>query len=152
MLKLLIIPSLLIASIASTKSGCPCKKFPFIEGAEFGHMTITVFDEKPVNRIQGRITDRLDRSVSNAKVYVWRWPRNVSDEYFPAGDRNFDEYKNRLAACETGEDGRFCFKGLPSGKYKVCAHGSNFNSTCALVRLKTKSKRTGFDIILEAGT
>ena len=143
---------LLCLTLTVRHSYCACEKFPFTKAADSGHMTTTIFNQRPINRIRGRITDRLDEPVSNARVYVWRRPVNVSDQDFASGNVAYDEYKSRLTACETGEDGKFCFDGIPPGKYMVCAHGSGFNSTCVLVTVRARSRRSGFDIVLDVGT
>jgi protocatechuate 3,4-dioxygenase beta subunit len=152
MFKTLVVTALLLATPTPNRSSCPCEKFPFLEGAEYGHMTATVLEKKPIRKIRGRISDRLGEPVAKAKVYVWRRPSTISDEEFSSGNYNFDEYENRLLACETGADGRFCFNDLLAGKYQVCASGPGFNSTCALVTLKPKSVRNGFALVLDPGT
>jgi hypothetical protein len=152
MLKLLIIPALLILAVNPEQPDCPCKKFPFVKGAATGHMTTTVYNQKPIARIMGKVTDNSGGLVLHASVYVWRRPKDISDDDFASGKIVFDEYRNRLTACQTGADGRFCFKGIPAGKYMVCAYGLDFNSTCVLVTLKTKSRKRGFNIVLDPGT
>ena len=53
------------------------------------------------------------QTISGALVEVF-----VSDGRIPTqGDEQ--PHQKRVAGCKTAEDGEFCFKGLPSGRYEV---------------------------------
>ena len=54
-------------------------------------------------------------------VYLAERPaEDVLIELFPDA-RNVSRKRSRLRACITGPDGRFCFSGVPKGKYEVRA-------------------------------
>jgi hypothetical protein len=149
MMKLMPVLLMLFFTLLFKQSDCPCEKFTFDESPRWGHMTVTVFEDKPIEKIRGRVINTLDEPVSDARVYVWRKPGDVSDKQFST-TKLIDE--DRLFACKTSEDGQFCFDVTPAGKYVVCATGTGYNSTCSIITIDLNSERKGFDIGLEPGT
>ncbi len=64
----------------------------------------------------------------------------------------------KLASCITGPDGRFCFPGIPAGKYVVRigtrpAVATGWNGTHVIVNLDPKRRgKREFKVIMQAAT
>jgi hypothetical protein len=94
---------------AQRSSGeCSCKP---PKGGETTHWVgnqIHVSTEKHSYRtLQGTVTELDERPVSDALVEVFTNPQKSEGQ--------------RVAACRTGPDGKFCFIGLASGRYELRA-------------------------------
>jgi Carboxypeptidase regulatory-like domain len=84
-----------------------------------------------VNKIQGKVVTPNDEPVANALIEVYDNP-----------ELDFDKRK-RIAACQTGKNGEFSFKGLPSKKYElrgsICGVGFDAGHTVVTLGPKTKN-------------
>lgn len=128
---------LLLCSNAFPQGKCQCRKTEL--NAVRGHETITLINQVQFGRIQGVIKDPAEAAISNAIVDLYAEPNRTK----------------RIAACQVGEDGKFCFAGLRPGRYRLFFGAAGFNSMEIYVTLKPrKSGQSGrkLEVILPVGT
>jgi Carboxypeptidase regulatory-like domain len=81
-----------------------------------GNMFIVQQEEKPYRKLEGRVELHEDRPLEEVLVEVFDQP-----EYLLKNGGNAPNNQKRLASCVTSEDGKFCFRHLPPGKYELRA-------------------------------
>ena len=94
-------------------------------------MQIQVAEEKPVKTIQGKVVDGNEDVLIGSFVEVFK-----NEE--PDNDTEDDSAQKRLAGCEIGEDGKFCFTKLPAGKYAVRVSQTGFDTLTILVEVSPR--------------
>jgi hypothetical protein len=108
-----ILTSILLLSslgILASRPSCQCRPASEEDIPHGANERIT-YTERTVREIHGTIIYRTGEPVKDVVV-----------EVFDANgaDNNLEQQKRRVA-CVTGEDGKFCFADLPSGKYVLWA-------------------------------
>lgn len=98
---------------SSVFGDCHCQRAPESETTHWGgNMRIEVEQKSTLKMLHGRV-EYDGKPLGNALVEVF-----AKDGHIPSGLDGRSEQK-RLAACKTKNDGEFCFKDLPSGKYEI---------------------------------
>jgi protocatechuate 3,4-dioxygenase beta subunit len=149
MLKL-IISSLLVLALCSSglpQKNCQCRKATADDKTIWGHIATEVQEKRPVKKLHGIIHDALGERLENALVEVFA---DDGTEITPTSDSNI-----RVAACLTGEKGKFCFDGLKPGKYILAVGHQGFNITFIKLTLDPKGRRSSgkpLEVSLELGT
>src|SRR6185295_421630 len=88
--------------------------------------------------IQGRVAyQHNDSPVADAVVEIYQ----ITPEDEKLSAREIIRRRERLAACVTAKDGRFCFSELPSGNYVVRAGTSSANAGMNDIYLKVRLDR-----------
>lgn len=115
MVKLL--TSILLLALLGNPTGRPsCQCQPATEGeVPHGANENLQFASQTVREIHGMVSSPAGQPSSEIIVEVF----DIKD-----GDSNLDlsqiaEQRKRRRACRVGEDGKFCFTELPSGKYLI---------------------------------
>ena len=99
-------------------------------------MSIELEQKSTLKMVQGRV-ENGGKPLPGALVEVF-----VSEGHVPSGSDEKSEQK-RLAACKTAEDGKFCFKSLPSGRYEIRSSiDTGWDVTHAVVTVDTKNGKT----------
>ena len=92
-----------VASVESTRSGA--------------NQTLLVIERRKYRSINGIVRDANGLAVSDLLVEVFDHPEHLLLSY-PESVQN-KKVQHRIAACVVGENGRFCFKNIPAGKYEL---------------------------------
>jgi len=108
---------ILLLCALSVLAQCTCHKIEKGETTHWGGNQLIVQDEgKPYQRLRGIVLDSNGDPMSGALVEVWDKPEYL----LSAGSRFYEERakQQRLKACRTANDGKFCFHVKP-GKYEL---------------------------------
>jgi hypothetical protein len=109
-----------------------------------------------VRKIQGQIlfpnyiTNSM-KPADNVIVEVYKYVSGVDAFRIP-------DQQPRIASCLTGPDGRFCFVGMPAGKYVVRLgirhpNSEGWNGTHVIVDLEPKRRgKSGLRVVMQAAT
>jgi hypothetical protein len=100
-----------------------------------------VFKEGKVYKALRGIVQVGDTPLSNVLVEVFDHPDHLLLEY----PKNQEERakQRRIAACKTRADGRFCFVGIPKGKYEIRSSiDPGWNVTHVWVRVDPGNRRS----------
>jgi hypothetical protein len=120
---------LFMAVTPSLLGDCKCHRPDKGEATHWGGNQVVIFvEEKSYRQLRGTIEMFDGRPIENALVEVFDHPDYLLDR----SSYNFRERpeQKRLAVCRAAADGRFCFRGLPSGKYELRSSlGSGWNVT-----------------------
>jgi len=81
-----------------------------------GNMFIVQQEEKPYRKLEGRVELYENTPLEEVLVEVFDQP-----EYLLKNGGVAPNNQKRLAACVTSDDGKFCFRHLPPGKYELRA-------------------------------
>ena len=78
---------------------------------------LVIIEEKKYRTLNGVVRDESDVIMPDVLVEVFDHPEHLLLSY----PKNVQKKKlqHRIAACITGEDGKFCFNKLPAGKYEL---------------------------------
>jgi len=99
-----------------------------------GNMSIELEQNSTLKMVQGRVVEHGGEPLQGALVEVF-----VYDGHVPREGDNKRQQKS-LAACKTAEDGKFCFKNLPSGKYEIRSSiDTGWNVTHVVVTVDTRN-------------
>lgn len=139
---------LLIALMLSLASGihnvdrCQCVRPGADETTHWsGSEVITVIEKKVYKRMRGTVYDAAGFLMPDTLVEVFDHPESLLLKY-PARERA-QRKQRRIAACKTGEDGKFCFKGLRPGKYELrVSRDSGWNVTQVYLGLDPRGRRS----------
>jgi hypothetical protein len=135
-----------------TLADCPCRHIAKGETTHWGGNELIVqYEEKPYKELRGVILDHNDDPATGALVEVWTNP----DYLLRGGPQTPEEQskQQRVKACRTGTDGRFCIHTKP-GKYEVrVSLGSGWDVTKAYVFVdREKGQKTNLTIRMHLGT
>jgi protocatechuate 3,4-dioxygenase beta subunit len=102
---------------------CSCGTVSSADTTHWGGNMEVVFVEKAAYRVLGgTVADVNGKPIQGTLVEVFTNP-----DYLLSQDRvhaNKPEQR-RVAACKTQDNGGFCFKGLPSGRYELRSSGDD---------------------------
>ena len=116
--------SLLLTFLISTNvaalGACKCVQADPIETTHYGgNEAVVVQEVRSYRSIRGVIIDRSGSVINNVLVEVFDHPEWLLLPYPQLKEAQLKQ--RRIAACKTGDDGRFHFAGLPDGKYELRA-------------------------------
>ncbi len=132
---------LICLSVTAQNPRCGCGSVPIDANPSMGNKLI-VESGKNLRKIQGRIV--FPNYITNVEepgreiiVQVYRYTE---------ADKNIEIYnvpngRDSVASCLTGDDGRFCFDHLSSGKYVLrvgTLRSEGWNGRYILVNLETR--------------
>jgi hypothetical protein len=129
-MKALLASIIFISLLASNPQGnCRCVPATDDDTTRWGgNEYIIVKEEKVYRYLSGTVNFQNDDPVSDALVEVYTHPEYLLLEYSEGAKKK--KKQRRIAACVTGEDGKFCFGFLPPGKYEMrVSQGSGINVT-----------------------
>ena len=131
-----IVLSLVLLGFAGPSVLGDCKCGGLLEGETThwgGNMSVELEQKSTLKMVQGRV-ENDGKPFRGALVEVF-----MSDGQIYSGS---DEKRGqrRLGTCKTGEDGKFCFKNLPSGRYEIRSSiDSGWDVTHVVVTVDTKN-------------
>jgi hypothetical protein len=110
-------------------------------------MRVELEQKSPLKNLHGRV-EGAGGPLQGALVEVF-----LNDEASPNG-RNEKREQKRVAACKTAEDGEFCFKNLPSGRYEIRSSiDSGWDVTYVNVTVDVKKgKNQKLRLLMQVGT
>ncbi len=135
----MILISLILVSLLSGSSQCNCRAIPIIE-TPHGANEFILISEIKVNRIAGKALLPNEEPANEAIVEVYDYSSSsldYKDVYAVLTDK-------RRAACMTGENGAFCFKNLPPGRYLLRAgtrKPAGMNQIHAIITVLPKNQK-----------
>jgi hypothetical protein len=113
-----------------------------------------VKEDKTYRYLSGTIKFPNDEIASDALVEVYTHPEYLLLKYPESEEKK--KKQRRIAACVTGEDGKFCFGFIEAGKYELrVSQGSGFNVTHIYVEVDPsgrESTEAGIEVELSLGT
>jgi len=152
---LTLVAALLACALAapSVLGDCECRRPDEGENTHWGGNQVVVFlEEKSYRKLEGTIDTYNRRPLEHALVEIFDHPEYLLDQS-SSFKRDHPEQK-KLAACQTGADGKFCFRGLPPGKYELRSSiNSDWNVTHVYVVLDKKAGQgKALRVLMELGT
>lgn len=150
---ILLIVFLVLNWASFEKESCDCKKVSAKETTRYGgNQRVTFIESKVFKKLQGTVDNRS--SSLTALVEIFDKPEHLLPDY--SGDFKKPYKQKRIAACIADDQGKFCFKNIPPGKYEIrCSIGSEWNVTYVYVVVDPKSKlvkAAQLNIPMELGT
>jgi hypothetical protein len=140
---------------ARARAECRCAPAADDDVTRWGGNEVVVGKaEKSYKRLSGEVTYGTTESASGALVELYTHPEHLFLKY----PENVKKRKRqrRVAACVTGEDGRYCLGFIEAGKYELrVSKGPGFNVTQMYVEvdpLGVESAEEEFDLVLTPGT
>ena len=121
----------------SALGDCTCHRPEKGEKTRRGaNLVIIETEEGARRRLEGTVFGIDDHPFENVLVEIFNHPEHVSEN---AGSMVERHKQKRLAVCRTAADGKFCFRGLPSGKYELRASlNDGWNITHLYVTVDTE--------------
>jgi hypothetical protein len=121
-----------------TSLQCVCTKPGPTETTHWGGNEEIVFKEKMVYRSLRGVVQSGGRPIRDALVELFDRP-----DYLLDPKRREEKAKQlRIAACKTGEDGKFCFRNVHRGRYELRASvDSGWNVSHIYVIVRPDSQR-----------
>jgi protocatechuate 3,4-dioxygenase beta subunit len=109
-------------------------------------------EKRSYRAIQGTIVYGGGSSpVENALVEVWTKPDYLFVKL--PEDSQAAPQQRRVGRCKTSEDGRFCFRGLPTGRYELRASiAPGWNVTHVYVVVDPKGTTKELQVTMHPGT
>jgi hypothetical protein len=109
---------LAVVSAPSVLGDCQCKHPDKGETTHWGGNEMVVFAEKnPHKQLRGFVQMPSGQPAEGALVEIFTHPEYLLSN-LPNATRDRPEQR-RVAACRTGVNGRFCFRGLAKGAYEL---------------------------------
>ncbi len=156
MLKAFLIAALFAALFAARPQGdCRCAPAAESDVTRWGgNEEVVGREEKTYRRLAGGVRYATDEAVSGALVEVYTHPEYLLLKYPENAKKR--KRQRRVAACVTGEDGKFCFGFVGAGKYEVrVSKDGGFNVTHIYVEVDpfgVESVEDELDAVLTPGT
>lgn len=123
---------------------CNCKPVEKNRQAEKAWMSEVLAGEQKVAIVSGRVIESNRDSLAGVLVEVLRKPLPVKGKSV----KKVSGVPVRVAMCETAEDGRFCFKGLKTGKYELRLSRKSFNTVSVMIALVSQANQAVAEEIL----
>jgi hypothetical protein len=150
---LVLIFSFTLTLQASRGSRCLCaaSNESTREGA---NETVTVIERTKYRQLAGVVQDTNGGIMSDVLVEVFDKPEYLLLSY-PESEAK-KKAQRRVAGCVVGTDGKFCFRGLPPGKYELrFSKAGGWNHTqlyIVIAGAKQKASNRTLEISMKAGT
>jgi hypothetical protein len=139
-------------SVLSALGDCKCVSVQKGETTHWGgNMRIEIEQKKTVQILRGVVENR-ETPIQGALVEVFQ---NTDYPLQELSNGTQEKPKqNRVAACRTGVDGKFCFRNLASGRYELRSSiDSGWNVTFVNVVVDTRTgKDEQIDVSMHVGT
>lgn len=132
---------LVLACMANSQQGkCHCEKVSKSETTHWGSQKVVLGGETTVREIHGQVLDSIDHPMTGALVEVFNDPDVLLMKSGP--DRQERERNQaRIAACNTAQDGRFCFARLRPGRYELRCSKRGYDAPQMIVVVGSKNHR-----------
>ena len=132
---------------ASALEKCKCSPPGADETTHWGgNQAIVIKESKIYSSFRGVVQDATGKPFLNVLVEVFDHPDHLLLEH-PLNEKEKAKQR-RIAACKTGDDGKFCFVKIPKGKYEIrTSIDSGWNVTHVWVRLNPSHRRSGISRI-----
>ncbi|HJZ67994.1 MAG TPA: hypothetical protein VKF81_07730 [Blastocatellia bacterium] len=133
---------------------CKCTPSGPDETTHWGGNQVIVFKESKVYRSLRGTVQIVDKPLSNVLVEIFDHPDHLLLDY----PKNEEEKakQHRIAACKTGDDGKFCFENVPKGKYEIrTSIDAGWNVTYVWLQVDGKNRRgtnVGIEVQMQVGT
>ena len=82
-----------------------------------GNEDVVEVEGSPLKQLQGVVKDETGSPVSNALIEVFTHPEYLLSN--PPNARSDHAEQQRVGACLTSTDGKFCFQHLPAATYEI---------------------------------
>jgi hypothetical protein len=129
------------------QKSCECRGATEADKTIWEHIATQEEEARTVKKVHGVVRNPLGERLDDALVEVFA---DDGTEDTPTSPKN-----RRVAACVTGEKGKFCFDGLKPGKYILAVGRQGFNITFIKLNLDPKGRRNSgkpLDVSLALGT
>ena len=136
-MKLLSTLLLLLASSFLQSGDCQCKKVSDDVTTHWGHESVILAAEEKVSMLRGKVVDPAEAVLPETLVEVFDDPDVLLSPNNPDIESR-KEKRRRVAACRTGEDGKFCFSDLQEGRYELRFSRAGFNTASIVVSVKSQ--------------
>lgn len=118
---------------------------------EGGNEIVTFIERREYKSLHGVVRDANGEAVPDVLVEVFDRP-----EWILRGHSASRVQQRRVAACKSGVDGKFCFEGIPAGRYELRASkDAAWNPSHLYVVVSPRgrrSTRSGIILRLTVGT
>jgi protocatechuate 3,4-dioxygenase beta subunit len=151
--KVLTVAVLALINVPSGLSDCKCARPEKGETTHWGgNEMIVVIERAPYKHLRGTIESSDGRPVDGALVEIFNHPEYLLND-LPNEKRDRSE-QQKLAACRTKADGKFCFRGLAAGTYELRSSiGTGWDVTHVHVSVDPKKgKSEEFNVRMHLGT
>ena len=151
-MRVLIFTSLLVCCFVATSrhDDCSCRKPGKGETTHSGpNENIVSIDRDTYKSVTGSVHAPNGVEVDGALVEVFDKP-----EWMLGRRKSSPPKQRRIAACKTGDDGKFCFEDLPAGEYELVASkdgGWNPSHVYIKIRPDDPKAKTSIDLNLNPG-
>ena len=154
MMKQLPIVMLLLSSLGVSyhQNDCPCvAPEPNETTHQGGNEVITVIEKKTYKSVRGVVRNVNGEPMEGVLVELFDKPEWIRKDHSSS-----PEDQNRIAACKTGPDGKFCFENIPAGEYELRgSKDSGWNPSHILVKVDPydpKASDKGIRLQMTVGT
>ncbi len=128
---------LLVSAVLGLSPYAFCHCSPASERTtSWGVQNVLIAEPEPFNNVRGLVTDINRHALPNTLIEVFDQPEIVRKDASPSRSG-----QKRLAACLTGQDGKFEFD-LPQGEYEVrLSKPAEWNVTSVLVKVERSARK-----------
>jgi hypothetical protein len=128
-MRIFLVTALLLSHWANAVSLSQCQCTPVSADevtGDSGNVEIVVTEKRTLKSVHGKTCDPNGTILEGVLIEVY------TDAHF-----------KRIAACKTGADGKFCFKHIPAGKYRLIGSmPSGMNNITILIKVNPKSRKS----------
>jgi protocatechuate 3,4-dioxygenase beta subunit len=103
-----------------------------------GNEIVTLVERKVYKSIRGVARDVNGEPLKGVLIEIFDKP-----EWIVKGYSSSPSEQRRIAACKTGDDGRFCFLNIPAGEYELRESiDSAWNPSHIYIKVNPKGRRS----------
>lgn len=128
-MRIFLVTALVLSQWANAVSLNDCRCTPVSADevtGDSGNVEIVVTEKQTLKSVHGKTYDPNGTILEGVLIEVY------TDAHF-----------KRIAACKTGADGKFCFKHIPAGKYRLIGSlPSGWNAITIFIRVNPKSRKS----------
>lgn len=123
---------------------CNCKSVEKNRQAEKAWMSVVLAGEQKLAVANGKVIESNGDPLASVLVEVLSHPAPVKRK----SGEIVKKTPVRVEACETAEDGKFCFKELKPGKYELRLSRKSFNTVSIRIELVNQTSQSTSEMIL----
>ncbi len=127
-------------TISFQQTKCQCEKVSKEETTYWGWQKVILRGETVIGKIYGQALDPLDKPMSGVLVEVFSDPDVLLMEPSPEREKR-ERNQRRIAACKTGQNGKFCFAGISLGRYELRCSKKGYDAPQMIIMLDPKTNR-----------